>query len=300
MRPGPVLAAALVAACLAVAGQARADAVADLEKAHNAYVAHQYDEAEARLRALLDPQTGAIKDPESLADARMYLGATLVAEKKTDEAAAVFELLLSDKPEYQPDALRVSLDAIDAFTDARARNRDKLAALQAERVRKAREERARAETERLRQAARLAMLEQLASTEIVTTQNSRLIALIPFGAGQFQNGQTALAWTLLVGEGLLAAGSGIGAAVSYYNIGLRDSSYATQPSVAQQYNDRAQVSAVVGDLFAGAFVAVAIAGVIHAEASFVPEVTVTRKRQLPTLSLLPFVGPGGAGLAGSF
>jgi hypothetical protein len=56
----------------------------------------------------------------------------------------------------------------------------------------------------------------------------------------------------------------------------------------------------VGDLFAGAFVAVAIAGVIHAEASFVPEVTVTRKRQLPTLSLLPFVGPGGAGLAGSF
>jgi hypothetical protein len=300
VRLRPVLAAAIVAVSLAVVRDARADGAADLEKAHNAYVAHQYDEAEARLRALLDPLTGPLKDPDSVADARMYLGATLVAEKKPDEAAAVFANLLSDKPDYQPDALRVSLDAIDAFTDARAKNRDKLAAIQAERVRKAQEEKARAEAERQRQVARLAMLEKLAGTEVVTTQNSRLVALIPFGAGQFQNGQTGLAWTFLVSEGLFAIGSGVGAAVSYYNIGQRDGTYAGYPSVAQQYNDRAQGWAVAGDVFAGAFFAVALAGVVHAEATFVPEVTTTRPRELPSLSLAPIVGPGGLGLRGTF
>jgi hypothetical protein len=295
-----VLAAAMVAASLAAVRDARADGAADLEKAHNAYVAHQYDEAESRLRALLDPKTGSLKDPDSVADARMYLGATLVAEKKPDDAALVFATLLSDKPDYQPDALRVSLDAIDAFTDARARNREKLAAIQAERVRKAQEEKARAEAERQRQIARLAMLEKLAGTEVVTEHNSRLIALIPFGAGQFQNGQTALAWTLLVGEGLLGIGSGVGAAVSYYNIGQRDGTYASEPSVAKQYNDRAQGWAVAGDVFAGAFFAVALAGVIHAEATFVPEVTTERRRELPSMSLAPIVGPGGVGVSGTF
>ena len=300
-----MLAAAIVAASLAAVRDARADGAADLEKAHNAYVAHQYDEAEARLRALLDPLTGPLKDPDSVADARMYLGATLVAEKKLDAAAIVFATLLSDRPDYQPDALRVSLEAVDAFTDARARNRDKLAAIQAERVRKAQEEKARADAERQKAAVRLAMLEQLASTEVVTERNSRLIALVPFGAGQFQNGQTALAWTFLVGEGLLVAGSGIGAAVSYYNIGQRNEAYATgATSVATQYNDRAQGWAITGDVFAGAFFAAALAGVIHAQVTFVPEVTTTRKRQLPSMSLAPtvtpFVGPGGLGLRGTF
>ncbi len=301
MRLRPVLGFAILAIALAASRDARADAAADLEKAHNAYVAHQYDEAEARLRALLDPQTGALKDPDAVADARMYLGATLVAEKKNDEAAAEFALLLSDKPEYQPDALRVSLDAIDAFTDARARNRDKLAAIQAERVRKAQEEKARAELDRQKAAVRLAMLERMAGTEVVTTQNSRLIALIPFGAGQFQNGQTALAWTLLVSEGLFAVGSGIGAALWAYNLGQVDSNYsAGRAAVAAQYNSRAQTAAVVGDTFAGGFFAVALVGIIHAEATFVPETTTTRARAIPPVSIRPVVGPGGVGLVGSF
>jgi hypothetical protein len=294
-----VLAVAFAAIATAAAGQAAADGASDLEKAHNAYLAHQYDEAEARLRALLDPKTGTIKDPDAVADARMYLGATLVAEKKTDEASAVFALLLSDDPEYQPDALRVSLDAIDAFTDARAHNRDKLAALQAERARKAQEERERAQAERQKEALRLAMLEKLAGTEVVTEQHSRILALVPFGAGQFQNGQTALGWTLLVSEGLLAVGSGVSAAIWYYNVGQTNANIEVR-SVAAQYNQRAQQAAIVGDVLTGAFAAVALFGVIHAELTFVPEVTTTRKRDLPALSLTPIVSPTGLGVAGTF
>lgn len=304
MRPRPRLVVAILAVAtisLGAVRDARADESADLEKAHNAYVAHQYDEAESRLRALLDPATSSLKDPDGIADARMYLGATLVAEKKPEEAAAVFAALLTDKPDYQPDPLRVSLDAIDAFTDARAKNRDRLAALQADRVRKAQEDKARAEADRQKAALRAAMLEKLAGTEVVTEQHSRLIALVPFGAGQFQNGQTALAWTFLVSEGLLAAGSGVAGGLFYYNIGLRDPAYASgEFPVAQAYNNRAQTAATTGDVLAAAFAAVALAGIIHAEATFVPEVTTTRKREIPPVSVTPVVGLAGFGIRGEF
>lgn len=300
MRLRPVLAAAVLTIALAASRDALADPAADLEKAHNAYVARAYPEAESSLRTLLDPQTGTLKDPDSVADARMYLGATLLAEGRKSDADDVFTQLLSDKPDYQPDALRVSLDAINELTDVRAHNREKLAAIQAERVRKAQEERARADQERQKEALRVAMLERLASTEVVTTHNSRLVAFIPFGAGQFQNGQTALGWTLLISEGLLAIGSGVGAAVWAYNLGQVDSNYASEQTVAAQYNYRAQTAAVVGDFFAGGFFALAIAGVVHAQATFVPEVTTTRKRELPPVAIRPIVGPGGLGLSGSF
>ena len=171
----------------------------------------------------------------------------------------------------------------------------------AERVRKAQEDRAKADAERQKESLRVAMLEKLASTEVVTHDNSRLIALVPFGAGQFQNGQTGLAWTFLVSEGLLAIGSGVGAAVSYYNIGQRNAAnnqFGQGPNVTE-YNHRAQTAAIVGDAMAGGFFLVALVGVLHAELTFVPEETTTRQRPLP-LSLAPVVGPTGAGLVGTF
>ncbi len=301
MLPRIAITLALLGLGVALPRVARADPAADLEKAHNAYVAHQYDEAEARLRALLDPATGTLTEPDAVADARMYLGATLVAEKKADEAAKVFSDLLSDKPEYQPDALRVSLEAVDAFTDARARNRDRIAAIQAERVRKAQQEKARGDAERERQRARLEALEKLASTETITHENSRLVALVPFGAGQLQNGDTALGWTLLVGEGLLALGSGVSAGMSFLYVAQRNDAYQKgQFDVATQYNDFAKTAAWVGDFLAGGFVAAAVAGVVQAQLAFVPETVTVRKRELPVLSLTPVVGPGGVGVVGSF
>src|SRR5262249_55899672 len=100
-----VLAAiALVALLAAPSRETRADTASDLEKAHSAYVAHEYSDAEKRLRALLEQQSERL-DPDSLADARMYLGAVLLAEGRRNEADAVFEQLLLDKPDYQPDPL---------------------------------------------------------------------------------------------------------------------------------------------------------------------------------------------------
>ncbi len=261
---------------------ARADALSDLEKAHSAYVAHKYGDAEARLRDLLDAKSGALKDADSIADARMYLGAVLLAEGKKDEAADVLEQLLLDKPDYQPDALRVSLQAI------------------AEKVRAAQGEKARAEGERQKGAMRLAMLEKLASEEVVIEKSSRWVALIPFGVGQFQNRQDVLGTAFLTSESILAIGSVVGAGMSLVRVGQANDAFAQgKGAIARQYNQQAQAWAIAGNVFEVGFVLVAVAGVLQAELTFVPEHVEVRKRPLPPLALSPVVGPI-VGLAGRF
>jgi hypothetical protein len=282
----------LIAACIAAAGGlAHADALSDLEKAHNAYVAHKYDDAEARLRALLDPHTGTLRDADNIADARMYLGATLLAHGKKADAEQVFEQLLRDKPDYQPDSLRVTLQAVDAFIDVRSRMREELASIQADRVRQAQEEKARVDAERQKATLRLAMLEKLASEETVIHVNSRWLALVPFGVGQFQNRQVALGWTFLAGQSLLIVGSAISQVVTIYNENQMNDAIRGGSATAAGYHDRAEAGYIATNLFTAGFALVALAGIIHAEATFVPEYVEIRPRPLPPVSLAPFVLP---------
>lgn len=291
---GPAIVALLLAACLAaVGGPAWADAVSDLEKAHNAYVAHKYDDAEARLRALLDPSSATpLTDADHIADARMYLGASLLAHGKKADAEGVFEQLLRDKPDYQPDSLRVTLQAIDALIDVRSRMREELASIQAERVKQAQEQKAKADAERQNAVLRLAMLEKLASEETVVETSSRWIALVPFGIGQFQNRQTALGWTFLASESLLIAGSAISQVVGIYNVNqMNDASASGDVIRAKGYHDRAVAAFYTTDSFTAGFALVAIAGIIHAQATFVPEHVEVRARPLPQVSLAPFLLP---------
>jgi hypothetical protein len=282
---------AVLAGLLMASGPARADAQSDLEKAHNAYVAHKYEEAETRLRALLDPRSGALKDADNIADARMYLGASLLAQNKKVDAEAVFERLLRDKPDYQPDPLRVSLQATDALIDERSRIREELAASMAEKVRQAQEDKARIENERQRAASRLALLEKLASEETITQVNSRWIALVPFGAGQFQNRQTALGWIFLTSEALLAIGSGVSQVLTVYNESRMNDALSTGSLTAPGYRARAQEAYIAANLFAAGFGLVASAGIIHAETTFAPSFTEVRTRPLPSLSLAPTLVP---------
>jgi hypothetical protein len=297
-RPALPVLAVLPVLALAVslaAGPARADARTDLEKAYSAYVGHKYDEAEARLRALLDATSADLKDPDTIADARMYLGAVLVAEGKKDDAGPFFEALLLDRPDYEPDPLRVSTAAIDAFLDVRARMRARLASIKAERARLAQDQRAKAEADRQKEAARVAMLEKLAGEEVVTKKNSRLVALVPFGVGQFQNGQDVLGGVFLATEAALVLGSAIAAGVAYYDAVKANDVNKQFDATASQYNSYAQQAANVGNLLTLGLVFVAAVGIAHAELDFVPERVEVKRRPLPPLSLAPILMPTGVG-----
>jgi hypothetical protein len=285
-----------VLASLLLARAAHADPLADLEKAHSAYVAHRYDDAEARLRALLDPKTGDLHDPNAIADARMYLAAVLIDQRRREDADEVFERLLNDKFDYKPDELLVSQDAINAYLDARTRLREKIRKKQDEEAAKKAQQLEAIEAAGARQQLRLQMLEKLASEEHVVEKNSRLWAVLPFGVGQFQNGQDDLGWTFLSAEALLAVGSAVGAVVTIYEAnqaneaqGLRD------PTAARDYESNAHNAAIAADALAGGFFLAAVVGAVQAEISFVPERVRVRKRPLPPLSLSPLVGPGFVG-----
>jgi tetratricopeptide (TPR) repeat protein len=287
--------AAVAASIAFVTGTARADSLRELEKAHGAYVAHKYEDAEARLRALLDPRTGQLKDPDSIADARMYLGAVLFEEGRREEANEVFEKLVGDNAGYRPDALRVSLDAIDAFFDARTRLQDRICRNRAKELEDELAEQRRKYEQRIKQ------LERPAGEERIVDHNSRWRALLPFGVGQFENGQSDLGWVFVSTQALLATGSAVLAVVSIYEQGQeRDAVAIRDWATAVQYRNNAWRAAIVSDALAGGFLFAAVVGAIHAELTFVPERVRVRARPLPPVSLFPILGPGTIGITGRF
>src|SRR5262245_9494084 len=109
---------ALLAAAL-WAAPAFADAQADFDRARNAYLAKQYDEADSRFSQLLDPSRSTVKDTALVTQARMYWGATKVALKQETEARRIFEQLITADRDFDPDPLRFPTAVLNEFSDAR-------------------------------------------------------------------------------------------------------------------------------------------------------------------------------------
>jgi hypothetical protein len=300
MRPR-VLFAAVCALSLALSHAAHADEQGDLEKGQAAYFAKEYDDADQRFRAMLDPDKGTLHDPLFVAEARMYWGATLLALKRDDDATAVFTRLLLDKPDYEPDQSRLPPSVVFFFIDVRTKIRDKLAEDKARKLREEIERKKREEAERQRQARELTQLKKLASEELVVQNNSRLFALIPFGAGQFQNKDKGLGWFFLVTEGTAALVATI--AFIDYRIQLANA-HDVSPLVNEanrtpfeQYISRANAARAVNLIAAGVGVVAGVTGIVQAEVAFVPMHDVeTKHRDIPLVSrVTPLVAPATEG-----
>ncbi len=263
----------------------------DVEKARAAYLARNYAEAEERLRALVDPKTG-LKDVSLLSQARMYLAAVLLAQNKRELGAEVFEKLILEDAAFEPDPLSFPGDVINTFFDVRVQLQERIRQAAQNSARLEAEKRARAEQERRRQEAWLAKVKQLATEEKITVHNSRVIALLPFGAGQFQNREPVLGWMFLVSESALVLGTMITVPLFIYADGRKNGQGADLERKAQIYKDRADTIQTVNLSLVGAFAAVAITGIVQANLAYVPEISETKKRELPPESrLTPLVAP---------
>jgi hypothetical protein len=292
--PRHSLAAVAAAAWVLAAAPARADDQAEVDKVRAAYLAHRYDEAEARLREILDIKHPTVKDPALVTQARMYLAAVDIAKKDPNAAVLVIQKILLDDPDYEPDPLSFPSDVIDQFIDTRSAFREELNQKALEKAREAAEKKARDEEEKRREALRLAMLERLAGEEKLTSQHSRWLALVPFGVGQFQNGDRALGWVFLATESACIAGTAITVPIFLQYLEDRSNAYRSGDLTrTDEYITRANAVRDVNLAFAGAFALVAITGVIEAQASFVPESVELRKRPLPSAWVLPSVTPSG-------
>jgi tetratricopeptide (TPR) repeat protein len=294
----PLLVRFLAAAAFAVVllgGRGRtasAQGRVDVEKARAAYLARNYAEAEERLRVLVDPKTG-LKELSLLSQARMYLGAVLLAVGKRDPAVEVFEKLILEDPAFEPDPLSFPGEFINTFYDVRAQLQEKIRQAAQTSARLEAERRAKAEDERRKQEAWLAKIKQMATEEKITVRNNRLVAFLPFGAGQFQNGDAVLGWTFLVTEAALVVGTGITVPMYAYHRGRAEDVASTNDfRTAQLYQDRADNIRTVNLSFVGAFAALAITGVVQANLAYVPETVETKKRDLPAVSrIVPMLAP---------
>ena len=279
---------------------ARADEQSELEKARNAYLAKQYEEADERFRQMLDPKSGSLHDPALVTQARMIWGAVLLAQGKPVEASALFEKLLMEDAHFEPDPLSFPTEVVNAFIDTRAKIRDRLhAAAQATAQREA-DRRAKEEQDQRREAARVALLERLASSEKVIETHSRWLALIPFGVGQFQNSQKALGWLFLASETVWLLSAGVTVPIYSSQLSLAEEAHVANDDFrAQAYLDRAKVTRAVNLASFAAFAATAIIGVVHAQLTYLPDHVEVRKRTILPItakglpSVIPIASLGG-------
>jgi hypothetical protein len=155
---------------------------------------------------------------------------------------------------------------------------------------------------------RVAGLERLAQLETEVTPKTRWLALVPFGVGQFQNGEKALGYVFLTSELLLAASTLTTLGVETHLV--LATSQADKPK--QSVNGTLTDWKTALEFSSYAWLGVTAIGVVEAQLAFVPEQRRIRKRPLPpelrpttsALSVLPnaMPVPGGAvlGVVGRF
>lgn len=254
-----------------------ADELSDFESARRNYERQNYTKAARGLESLVGGVVPRAANPVVRLEARKYLGATYLFLGKKDAAREQFRLLLEEDPDYDIDPVAFPEAVVQAFQEVQkegAADRARRDALEAARRKRERSEEVE---ELIRRQQRNETLEKLAAEQIVEKVNSRWIAAIPFGVGQFQNENRKLGIMFATTESAFLA-----AAVATFigHNSLRDENPA--PSEIERAS-RVEKALRIGNwVSVGALLSFAVAGIVEAEVRFRPVIRTTRKRELPS------------------
>lgn len=235
-----------------------------------------------------DGPTPTIKDLGLVNQARMIRGASNMYLGRIADADSQFERILRNNTKFEPDAILFPPGVLDEFR----RMREKLEKETAEKKAgdAATKKIAALEAENARLEGRVKSLESYASRYDTVTKRSRVLASLPFGYGQFQNGDPGLG-VFFASTELIALGTAT-VAYFYHQALPRD------PVDVTEARSAANTARVLNWISLGAFVALAVGGVVQAHISFVPETKETKMRPLPKslTSFYPITSPvpGGA------
>ena len=318
-RELPLLAAVscLLVALTSGAREARADQAAELEAVKTRMQSGSYEDAERRLRRMLDPSAPVcpttpdttelgcqVTDPEILQKARGYFVNALILDSKQEEARRIVYDILFQDPSFVPSPALFIDKAVDLFNDERAKHLADLVKKSQEDAAKIAKEKAKQEEEKKERNAYIAALEARASIRV--EKHSRWIAMIPFGVGQYQNDNLGWGLFFTVSE-LLTAGTSIVTTGVSYNLSLQgialqnwdgclpvvlSPTAANKPAIASRVcravpkispavETELQTLQVVDDVSLAAFIVLAVSGVIEAQASFKPTVETKHPELLP-------------------
>lgn len=261
---------------------AAADELSDFESARRNYDKQSYTKAAKGLESLVGGVVPRARNPVVRLEARKYLGATYLFLGKKDAAREQFRLLLEEDPDYDIDPVAFPEAVVQTFQEVQKKVKAENARKSALEAARRKRERADELDELISQQQRIRMLEELAATETVEKVNSRWIAALPFGIGQFQNEDRKLGIMFAVTESALLAAS-IATFIGHNS--LRDENPA--PSEIERAR-RVEKALRIGNwVSVGALLSFYVAGVVEAEVRFKPVIRTTRKRELPEATESP-------------
>ncbi len=169
-------------------GAAAADGDIDVEallrRAKNEYAYGNYEAAVEQLRALIYPMR--LTSDEQVLEARKYLALSHYLLGKVTLASEEFQKLLYLSPDYQLDPYTIAPPVIELFELVREKMRPELDAI-----------RQRQSDEKLRAPAQQGFRRTIETT---ITERSDFATLLPFGVGQFQNGEVGWGLAFLTAE----------------------------------------------------------------------------------------------------
>lgn len=273
----------------------------DLRRARKAFIQGQFAEAARALRGVLYPRPR-LEREDDIVSARELLGVSHFLARDFTNSREEFErLLLENRPSHRLDPLVYPPDVIAMFDKLRDELAEKRAAAE---VRLAEEAKRRAEIERRlreeeekRRRARREFVVQRVETR------SKFVNILPFGAGQFQNGETGKGAALLVGQ-VLSLGANIASYVAIEALRGSDGRFAAADVTRAKGLQVVQLSSVA------VFGSLVLFGVIDAFVRFNPARTTFERLDKPPKgyrppartsgTLTPWIGAGrrgsGAGL----
>jgi len=253
--------------------------LAELDRVIELYMAGQYQQCTGQLEDLLDMQSPEkFVDPSVLERGRLYFATCALMLGERDSARLELKAALEDNPLMSsPDSLTFPPPLVSLFLEVRDEVQQLVADREREQVLRLRRENEEARRKVEERRRREEQLEKLASQETVVRRNSRFIAALPLGAGQFQNGNVALGTIFLVGQS-------VGALTSITSLAILESLQRNpqNSSTVESYNKQTQ--ALYDTMKWSLYGALALyaASIIEAQITFKPETKlVSRKRKLP-------------------
>lgn len=271
---------------------AAASELDDFQTARDAYRSHDWPRAAQLFEALVGTEPPLLTTPLLVEEARKYLAATYVFLQRPDDARVQFERLLTTNPAYELDPSQFPEEAVVLFGEVRDRLRREAAETA---------ERARIEAELERERERARRLLAIAESDVeAPVESSRLLALVPFGAGQFQNGDEGLGWLFFTTEALFGIAS-FGTLVAHQAIaGSFDpsdpNSGVHSAESRSRINDALLGTEITNWTCAGLFAVFAIVGVLQSQLDFRETRSVRTRHEVPDElreGLEVSLGPGG-------
>jgi len=264
----------LVAVGCGVRPARAADAASELRDGENWFVYGDFDQVVSHLKPLVEPKLQ-LTQREDAVRALELLGLACFYLRREDEARGYFEQLVRQSPDHLLDPLTVPPPAIRFYEEIRARLSKELE-LQREAVKR-----------QLEREAELRRQANIVVERVELRRNSRVLAVVPLGVGQFQNDDD-LAGYLFLGAELATSTASVALWASVERLRNASGRFDGRDVSRAQHLRTAQV--VTG----AAALGLIIAGAAHGLATFREESEIRKQRLGPALT------PGTAGGALSF